>query len=76
MDLQFSLTDRVLLGPFGAIAIAMITGFLEITAGLVGLIHLIVDQPPVQVSFGIVRFALQALIEIRQGQLLLIFFVI
>ena len=70
------LTYCVLLGPFISVTISMVTGILEITAGLVGLVHLIVNQSPVQVSFGIVRLALQALIEIRQGQLIFIFFVI
>ena len=54
----------------------MVTGLLEILAGLVGFVHLIVNQPPVQVRFGIVRLAFQALIEIGQGQLVFIYLVI
>ena len=58
----FLFTYRVLHGPFGAIAISMVTGILKIDAGPVGLVHLIVNQPSIQVSFGIVRLTLQALI--------------
>ena len=42
----FLLTYRVLHGPFDAIAISMVTGILEIAADPVGLVPLIVNQPP------------------------------
>jgi hypothetical protein len=43
---------------------------LKIAAVQVDLVHLIINQPPIQVSFGIVRLASQALIEICKCQLI------